>query len=170
MKQPCPPPPTPPYSPLLCMLFRCAHAHLVIHIRRIHSSTRTNMFTHTYTRGSSYADTHIKKLKKHMHSLKCPLWPTSLCFHSPFTASKSLFHLPAGLGLWVTGNRMDLMLSLSQRCGLEGGLALQSAPGGVLGGWGGVGGRLWTWGGGVGWSDADLQGQKHKLGYSLKFT
>lgn len=41
---------------------------------------------------------------------------------------------------------MDLMLSLSQHCGLEGGLAQQSAPGGVVdGGWGG----LWRRGGGV---------------------
>ena len=29
---------------------------------------------------------------------------------------------------------MDLMLSLSQHCGLEGGLAQRSAPGGVQGG------------------------------------
>ncbi len=73
---------------------------------------------------------------------------------------------------------MDLMLSLLQHCGLEGGLALQSAPGGgVAGGWGGVwsrgdagdgGGGLGGWG--VGWSTTDLQGHKHKLGSSLKFT
>lgn len=37
---------------------------------------------------------------------------------------------------------MDLMLSLSQHCGLEGGLAQQSAPGGgVGGGWGGEQGQ-----------------------------
>lgn len=29
---------------------------------------------------------------------------------------------------------MDLMLSLSQRCGLQGGLAQRSAPGGKVGG------------------------------------
>lgn len=40
---------------------------------------------------------------------------------------------------------MDLMLSLSQHCGPEGGLAQQSAPGGVVGGgWG----ALWRRGGG----------------------
>lgn len=35
---------------------------------------------------------------------------------------------------------MDLVLSLSQHCGLEGGLAQRSAPGGVLGGGWGAGG------------------------------
>lgn len=65
---------------------------------------------------------------------------------------------------------MDLMLSLSQRCGLEGGLAQQAAPGGrVGGGWGGLLRR----GGVEGWgcrSTTDLQGHKYKLGYSFKFT
>lgn len=45
---------------------------------------------------------------------------------------------------------MDLMLSLSQHCGLEGGLAQQSAAGGGVGGGGGWGG-LWRSGGGGGW-------------------
>ena len=38
---------------------------------------------------------------------------------------------------------MDLMLSLSQHCGLEGGLAQQSAPGGVGSVWEGEEGVSW---------------------------
>lgn len=138
-----------PLNSLLCTLLRCPeHTQITwrrvfFHMHKVHLITCTHMFVrkHTWIRHMHCKQTQEhwhKRACTHKHTLKCPLWPTSL--QSPFTASKSLFHLTVGLGLWVTGNRMDLVLSLSQHCGLEGGLAQRSAPGGVLGGGWGAGG------------------------------
>lgn len=62
---------------------------------------------------------------------------------------------------------MDLMLSLSQCCGLEGGLAQQSAAGGRVGG-----GMGWTVDEkrGVAQSSTDMQGHQPKVDYSFKFA
>ena len=94
------------------------HTHITHARACLHTHTRTHTHTILYYTDTLHTHTPIRHTHiTHTHTHRV-LSPCSV--YSPFAGSKSLFLLPVALGLGVTANRMLLMLSLSQCCGVVG--------------------------------------------------